>query len=100
MVGWSGRAPSVGGEAPGAAMRNVLVRWWGWLVLTTVALALLVASRYFEVVDLDTSALSLAFRGAMLIGHFTTVAVCALLPLLAVILIWPRARLVIPLGIV
>jgi membrane-anchored protein YejM (alkaline phosphatase superfamily) len=81
-------------------MRNVLVRWWGWLVMTTLALALLVASRYFEVVDLDTSALSLAFRSAMLIGHFTTVAVCSLLPLLAVILIWPRARLVIPLGIV
>lgn len=99
MLGWSGRASSVGVQAPGAIMRKRLLRWWGWLVLTTLALALTVASRYFAVVDLDTSAVSLLFRGAMLLGHFTTVAVCALLPVLAVLLIWPRARLVIPLGV-
>lgn len=82
-----------------ATNRNRLLRWWGWLLLATLLLEILVAARYFEVVDLDASASSLMFRGAMLLAHFTTIALVSLSPLLAVILLWPRPRLVIPLGV-
>ncbi len=86
-------------QAPRAEVRRRLLRWWGWLVLTTLALALLVAFRYFEVVDFDTTSSAVAFRTAMLLAHFTTVAVVALLPVLAVILLWPRPRFAIPFGV-
>ena len=79
-------------------VRKRLLRWWGWLLLTTLLLLLLVASRYFEVVDLDAQPLSLIFRGAMLVAHFTTVAACSLLLVLVALLLWPRPRVVIPLG--
>lgn len=82
-----------------AANRNRLLRWWGWLLLTAVLLEIAVAARYFEVVDLDASPSSLLFRGAMLLAHFTSVALLSLGPLLVVILLWPRPRLVIPLGV-
>lgn len=79
--------------------RKRLLRWWGWLLLTTLLLLLLVVSRYFQVVELDARPLSLIFRAAMLVAHFTTVAAFALLPVLAAILLWPRPRLLIPLGV-
>ena len=80
-------------------VRKRLLRWWGWLLLTTLPLLLLVASRYFEVVDLDAQPLSLLFRGAMLVAHFTTVAACSLFRCWSLILLWPRPRVVIPLGV-
>lgn len=80
-------------------MRDRLLRWWGWLLLTTVGLLLLVSLRYFEVVDLDARPGSLLFRASMLLAHFTTVAVVPLLPALLIVLAWPRPRIVIPLGV-
>lgn len=80
-------------------MRRRLLRWWGWLALATLLATLLVASRYFAVADLDASPWALLFRGAMLLAHFTTVAVVALSPLLLIIGVVPRPRLVVPLGI-
>lgn len=86
-------------QAPRAEVRRRLLHWWGWLGLTTLALSLLVASRYFEVVDFDMTFSAMAFRAAMLLAHFTTVAVVALLPVLAVIFLWPRPRFAIPFGV-
>ena len=80
-------------------LRNRLLRWWGGLLLTTLLLLLLVSLRYFEVVDLDGRPASLLFRASMLVAHFTTIAAVALLPALALIALWPRPRLVIPLGV-
>ncbi len=85
--------------APPATQRKQLLRWWGWLLLTTLLLEMMVSVRYFEVVDLDASAASLLFRAVMLVAHFTTIALIALSPLLAVILLCPRPRFAIPLGI-
>jgi membrane-anchored protein YejM (alkaline phosphatase superfamily) len=79
-------------------MRDRLLRWWGALLLTTVAFLLLVSCRYFSVVDLDAQPASLIFRGAMLLAHFTTLATLCLLPLLLLLFLWPRPRVVIPLG--
>ena len=79
-------------------MRDRLLRWWGWLLLATLALLLLVSYRYFEVIDLDARPAALLFRAAMLIAHFSLVATVALLPGLICILVWPRPRLAIPLG--
>lgn len=83
---------------PHIATRHRLLRWWGWLLSSTLLLLLLVSARYFSVVDLDAQLLPLMFRGAMLIAHFTTVAAVGLLPALVVILLWPRPRVAIPLG--
>lgn len=79
--------------------RDRLLRWWGWLLLTTLALLLLVTARYFEVIDLDTRPASLLFRAMMLVAHFTAVATVSLLPALIAIGLWPRPRVVIPLGV-
>ena len=68
----------------GDKTRSQLLRWWGWLLLATVTLLLLVATRYFEVVQLDIRPSSLLFRAAMLVAHFTTLATFALLPALLV----------------
>jgi uncharacterized protein len=83
-----------------AENRKLLLRWWGWLALTALLLEIVVAARYYEVADLDASPASLLFRAAMLVAHFATVTLIALSPLLALILAWPRPRLVIPLGVV
>lgn len=80
-------------------LRHRLLRWWGGLLLTTLVLLLLVSLRYFEVLDLDGRLASLLFRASMLVGHFSTLAAVALLPALVLLVLWPRPRLVIPLGV-
>jgi membrane-anchored protein YejM (alkaline phosphatase superfamily) len=84
---------------PHIDMRDSLLRWWGWLLLTTLLLSLLVTFRYFAVVDLDARPAALLFRVTMLIAHFTTVAAVSLLPVLIVALLWPRPKVVIPFGV-
>jgi membrane-anchored protein YejM (alkaline phosphatase superfamily) len=79
--------------------RHRLLRWWGWLLSSTLLLLVLVSSRYFSVVELDARLLSLMFRGVMLIAHFTALAAVWLMPVLVVILVWPRPRIVIPFGV-
>jgi uncharacterized protein len=79
--------------------RPQLVRWWGWLVVSTVVLACLIAVRYFAAADLENSPLLLLFRSAMLISHFTLLSALLLLPLLLLILLVPRAKLAIPIGV-
>lgn len=84
---------------PHTDTRERLLRWWGWLLLTTLALLLLASLRYFEVVDLDARLTSLLFRATMLLAHFTAIAAVSLLPTLALLLLWPRPLIVIPLGV-
>jgi membrane-anchored protein YejM (alkaline phosphatase superfamily) len=84
---------------PHLETRDRLLRWWGWLLLTTLLLLLLVTSRYFGVAELDARPAALMFRATMLVAHFTTVASVALLPALLGILLWPRPRILIPLGV-
>ncbi|HEY5761046.1 MAG TPA: DUF3413 domain-containing protein [Steroidobacter sp.] len=79
--------------------RNRLLRWWGWLLLATLGLLLLVSLRYFEVIDLDARPASLLFRASMLVAHFTLFSTVALLPVLALIVVWPRPLIAIPLGV-
>jgi len=79
--------------------RSTLVRWWGWLVVSTMLLACLVAIRYFAVADLEFSASLLLFRLAMLISHFTLLCAILLLPVLLLLLLVPRPRLILPVGI-
>lgn len=79
--------------------RDRLLRWWGWLLLTTTGLLLLVSLRYFEVVDLDARPSSLLFRASMLLAHFTAVAALSLLPALLIAAAWPRPRIAIPVGV-
>ncbi|GFE84749.1 sulfatase [Steroidobacter agaridevorans] len=84
---------------PYVDMRARLMRWWGWLWLTTLGLLLLVSLRYFEVIDLDARPASMLFRASMLVAHFTTFAAVSLLPALALVVAWPRPRIAIPLGV-
>jgi membrane-anchored protein YejM (alkaline phosphatase superfamily) len=79
--------------------RNRLLRWWGSLLLATLGLLLLVSLRYFEVLDLDARPAYLLFRVNMLVAHFATFAAVSLLPTLALIVVWPRPRIAIPLGV-
>lgn len=84
---------------PGETRRRLL-RWCGWLLLSTLVLLLVAASRYFQVVQLDARPLSLFFRGTMLVAHFTTVIAVALLPLVILIAVLPKPKIAIPLGVV
>jgi membrane-anchored protein YejM (alkaline phosphatase superfamily) len=80
-------------------MRDRLLRWWGWLLIATLAVLLFITPRYFAVVDLDARPASLLFRATMLVAHFTWVAALSVLPSLICIFVSPRPRIVIPLGV-
>lgn len=79
--------------------RRQLIRWWGWLVLSTVLLACLVSVRYFAVADLDSSVPLFFFRGAMLSSHFALLSCLLLLPIMLLLLVLPSPKLVIPTGV-
>lgn len=70
--------------------KQQLLRWWGWIWLTTVALALLSAQRYLAVMDPPRTAPVALFRWTMLVAHMGTMALVALLPALALSRLWPR----------
>lgn len=88
-----------GDATPRATVRRLLWRWWGWLLLATLALALIGATRYFGVVDADVTLSSVLFRGAMLVAHFAALTTLLLLPVLLIALLLPRPSLILPLGI-
>ena len=79
-------------------MRSELQRWWGLQLLATILVALIVSARYYGVADLDDAAGSLAFRGTMLVAHFTTLAAIFLAPSFVAIHLRAPAWFVIPLG--
>lgn len=82
-----------------ALHRQQLMRWWGWLLLTTILFQLLIACRYFAVADLDQSPIALLFRGTMLVAHFATLSLLLLGPVLVLILLRPRPWLAIAVGV-
>lgn len=84
----------------GSSPRQRLIRWWYWLAGSALVAALLIAQRYFVVHDFDNSLGALLFRIAMLIGHFAALTTILMLPLLLLLLMVPRPRVVIPLGVV
>ena len=83
-----------------AASRRLLLRWWGWLLLTTLALAILISTRYFIAAHLDAAPLSIAFRAVMLLAHLATLSALLLLPVLLLTIVAPRPAVVIPIGVV
>ena len=70
--------------------KQQLARWWGWVWLITVALALLVAQRYLVVVQPTHSPGAALFRWGMLIAHLGTMALLALAPALLISRLVPR----------
>ena len=82
-----------------AASRRRLLRWWGWFLLTTIALAIVIALRYFVAAHLDAAPLSVAFRAAMLLTHMATLSVVALSPVLLLSVVAPRSVVVISIGV-
>jgi uncharacterized protein len=78
--------------------RNLLLRWSGWLLLSTLALQLVIAARYFGVTDFDQGPGSLMFRAAMLVAHFTVVSAVVLAVVLVLALLRAPVWLVAPLG--
>ena len=81
-----------------ASTRDLLLRWCGWLLLSTIAFELLIAVRYFGVGDFDEAPASLAFRAVMLLGHFTVLSSVLLCVVLVLVLLRAPGWLVIPLG--
>jgi uncharacterized protein len=78
--------------------QRALLRWWGWQLLTTTAFSLVVAARYYSVVEVDDAPGSLAFRTITLVGHFTALSGICLAPALAAILVRAPKWIAIPLG--
>ena len=78
--------------------RQALIRWWGALLLLSVVLCLVASLRYYAIVQFDASAPALLFRASMLLGHFTVLCAILLSPVLAIAVLWPRQRWVIPIG--
>ena len=94
------RADQLGNEwLPGDGARRRLLRWWGWFLLTTIALAIVIALRYFIAADLDAAPLSVAFRAAMLLTHMATLSAVALSPVLLLSVVAPRSVVVIAIGV-
>ena len=84
--------------SPTTSTRNLLLRWCGWLLLTTIVFELVIAARYFGVADFDDGLGSLAFRAVMLLAHFTLVSAVLLAVVLFLVLLRAPAWLVVPLG--
>ena len=82
----------------GASTRNLLLRWCGWLLLSTLVFELVIAARYFDVTDFDQGTGSLMFRAAMLVAHFTLVAAILVAVVLVLALLRAPVWLVAPLG--
>ena len=82
----------------GRSVRRQLARWWGYLLLLTTLLALIVAQRYFAVAELATSPGVCLFRMLMLTTHFTTLSALFLTPVLLIAAVWPQPRCVVPIG--
>jgi membrane-anchored protein YejM (alkaline phosphatase superfamily) len=80
--------------------RNLLLRWCGWLLLSTIAFELVIAARYFGVTDFDQGPGSLAFRAAMLLAHFTVLSTVLLAVVLVLALLRAPVWLVASLGTV
>jgi membrane-anchored protein YejM (alkaline phosphatase superfamily) len=68
------------------------------MVFFTTLLAIALATRYFPVVDFDSSPGALAFRIVMLAGHSSAVACLLMAPVLALALAWPRPRWLVAIG--
>jgi membrane-anchored protein YejM (alkaline phosphatase superfamily) len=77
------------------AAKQQLLRWWGWMWLTTVALTLLIAQRYLGVIEPAPTAAIALFRHVMLVAHMGTMALVALAPALLLWRLWPRPAPVI-----
>lgn len=82
-----------------SALQHSLLRWWGWQLLTTVALALVAAVRYYGVVELDDAPSAMAFRAVMLTAHFTALSAVALSPSLLATMCRAPSWIVVPLGV-
>ncbi len=81
-----------------ASTQNLLLRWCGWLLLTTIVFELVIAARYFGVADFDDGLGSLVFRTIMLLAHFTLVSAVLLVFVLIPVLLRAPAWLVVPFG--
>jgi uncharacterized protein len=80
--------------SPKTLAKQQLTRWWGWVWLSTVALALLIAQRYLVVVQPPHSPEAMLFRWGMLIAHMGSMALVALLPGLLLSRVSPRPALI------
>lgn len=76
-------------------LKQQLLTWWGWTWLATVALALLIAQRYLEVIQPTPTTTVAVFRWAMLVAHMGSMALVALLPGLLLSRLLPRPATVI-----
>ena len=90
--------PRCNGLAARASTRNLLLRWCGWLLLSTIAFELVIAARYFGVADVDQGPASLVFRAAMLLAHFTVLSAVLLAVVPVLSLLRAPVWLVVPLG--
>ena len=81
-----------------ASTRNLLLRWCGWLLLSTIAFGLVIATRYFAVADFDQGPGSLVFRAVMLLAHFTVLSAVPLVVVLVLVLLRAPVWFVVPLG--
>jgi uncharacterized protein len=78
----------------------MLVRWWAGMLVYTSLLAIAFSARYFVASDFESTPGAIAFRMAMLIGHFGALTCALLAPVLALAAAWPRPRWVIAIGAV
>jgi uncharacterized protein len=81
-----------------ASTRILLLRWCGWLLLTTIAFELVIAARYFGIGSFDDGFGSLLFRAVMLLAHFTLVSAVLLALVLVLVVLRAPAWLVVPFG--
>ncbi len=84
--------------ARAVSTRLLLLRWFGWLLLATIAFELVIATRYFDVADFDRGHGALAFRAAMLVAHFSVLSAVLLAVVLALVLLRAPVWLVVPVG--
>ncbi len=81
--------------------RRRLLRWASWFAVANAALLAMIGLRYLWLYVRLSPSVAWGYAGLAYVGHLTALAYLpCLLVLMPVILLCPRARLVVPLGVV
>jgi len=82
---------------PGATRvtRAELFRWAGWFAMANGALAALIGLRYLFYYDLPADSLGASYTVLAYTGHYASLGLLTVLPVLPLIALWPRRALAV-----
>ncbi len=75
--------------------RAELLRWAGWFGMANALLAALIGLRYFFYYDFPRDPLGIVYTALAFVGHYASLGLLIVLPVLLLAALWPRRLLVV-----